>query len=237
MKNMLLILSVLINSDLVCQKVIDVEKNDYKVTSSQFYAVGGEPVSSTKYVRVVRGTPYFRDFFIKGKVIMMAGNVYDSILLRLDLRDNTLQYIDPGGKEMIVTSPAVRSVIFYDSASGKIYEFDHSAFWQATNKIEKGWYQLIADGQAALYKRLIKVINENQPYGSATMEQTIIDITEYYIFVNSVFTHIKKFKAITELLNDKKDMLNKYISINRLTGRSDSDYIALIDYYNNLLAK
>ena len=91
MKNILLILSGFINSDVVCQKVIDVEKNDYKVTSSQFYAVGGEPISSTKYIKVVKGTPYFRDSFIRGKVIMMAGNVYDSILLRLDLRNNTLQ--------------------------------------------------------------------------------------------------------------------------------------------------
>jgi hypothetical protein len=165
---------------------------------------------------------------------MSAGGVYDSILLRLDLLDNSFQFVDVNGREMMASSSTVKSLILRDSLTNKQYEFDQSIFFQATNKIEAGWYQLLADGRAAIYKRIVKIVTENTPYGSATVEQAIVDAPQYYIFVNAVFTRIKKFKEIPGLLADKKDELDKYISSKNLSGRSDEDYNKLLDYYNSL---
>lgn len=100
------------------QRVVDVGKEDVSLTSNMFYAVGGEPVSTIKYVRVVAGSPYFNESWMRGKVVMSGGFVYDSVLLRLDLLDNSLQYIGRGGRELIAVS-VVKAVILRDSVSGK----------------------------------------------------------------------------------------------------------------------
>lgn len=103
-----------------------------------------------------------------------------------------------------------------------------------TGRIVFGWYLLLSDGRAALYKRFVKTVADNKPYGSVTVEQTINTSTLYYVFVNSVFTRIKKIKDIPELLKDKKDELNKYISSKNLSGKSDLEYAELVYYYNSL---
>jgi hypothetical protein len=215
------------------QQRVDVNSG---VAPNSFYMAGGSLVSNVKYVKVVEGSPYFKDGWMRGSVIMSKGIRHDSILLRLDLLDHSLQYQDPQGKEFIATSP-VKAILLTDSVTGKKYEFDNSEFLAVTNKIEKGWYQLLSDGQAAFYKRTVKMLNENQPYGSATVEQTIAEATQYYIFVNSTFTRIKKLKDVADLLRDKKDELIKYISSKNLSGRTDTDYSGLVDYYNSLLEK
>lgn len=216
------------------QKIVDVDKADYKISSTLFYSVGGVPVSGAKYVRVVKGSPYFNESYMRGKVIMNGGSVYDSVLLRLDLVDQSLQYISKDGIEMTAVPATVKMIVLSDSLTGKKYEFEQSVFLQATNSIPGGWYQLLSDGRAALYKRIIKIITENKPYGSATTEQMITNAAEYYIFYNAVFTRIKKLKEIPALLNEKEAELNKHISSKNISGRSDADYINLVDYYNSL---
>jgi len=207
-----------------------------QVTSSLFYIVGGEPVSTAKYVRVVEGSPYFNESWMKGKVVMNRGARYDSILLRLDLLENALHYLAKDRQEMIATSP-VKSIILSDSVSGKEYPFVNSLFLQATGTIQPGWYQLLATGQVALFKRFVKTISENKPYGSATVEQIITTSVHYFVMVNSVFIAIKKFKELPDLLKDKKNELKAYITSKNLSGKSDADYLALISYYNGLVAK
>jgi hypothetical protein len=75
-----------------------------------------------------------------------------------------------------------------------------------------------------------------KPYGSATIEQTIDTFGQYFVDVSSVLNRVKKFKDLSDLLKDKKDELNKYISSKKLTGKTDQDYIDLVTYYNKLLA-
>lgn len=218
------------------QRVIDVEKTDYKVSSSLFYTAGGTPVSDAKYIRVVEGSPYFNESYMKGKVVLAEGNTYDSIPMKLDLLDNSLQYLSPDGREMLATS-SLKSITLHDSVSGNEYEFVHSNFLQPGGMPETGWYQILGSGQATLCKRIVKKITESRPYGSATVEQVINNMNQYFLIVNSVVTRIKKFKDLPDLLKDKKNELSNYINNKNLSGKLDTDYSALISYYNNLTAK
>jgi hypothetical protein len=229
-----LVLLTAIVSNAQVTKVVDVDKVDGQVVGNHFYMIGAEPVSTAKYVRVVSGSPFFSSSWFRGKVVMSGGRVYDSILLRLDLLDNTFQFVDGSGREMVGLATTVKSLILRDSLTGKQYEFDQYIFLQATNNIEPGWYQLLADGRAAAYKRIVKRMSETSPYGSATAEQIITDVPQHYLFVNSVFSRIKKFKDIPDLLSDKKDELNKFINSKNLSGKTDEDYKQLLNYYNSL---
>lgn len=217
-------------------KVVDVNKETINVSPMRFYTVGGEPVSNVKYVRVVSGTPYFKEAWMKGSLDLSDGRGYENLWLKLDLMDNSLLYVDTDGKEMVATS-VIKNVTLIDSVTGNKFDFIHSSFIGATERIDPGWYQVIATGKATVYKRFVKIINEFKPYGSATYEQSIVTGSRYYLFSDSVFTEIKKIRSVPDMLQNKKKELTEFINTKRLTGKSDTDYQELVMYYNSLRAK
>ena len=154
--------------------------------------------------------------------------------LKLDLLKNELHYLDPSGKEMIATIP-LQQVILIDTVHNLNYIFINSFFIPATNlDAENGWYQLLDNGRAGIYKKLTKVITETRPYGSATTEQVIITSSRYFIIYNNQLIRIKKFKDLPDILTDKKTELHSFIKTNKLTGKSDEDYNMVMTYYNAL---
>ncbi|MDP4264377.1 MAG: hypothetical protein Q8941_17740 [Bacteroidota bacterium] len=217
-------------------KVVDVNKDNVQIVGSLYYMVGDAPVSAAKYVKVVAGTPYFSESWMKAKLELEKGSVYQQVLVRLDLLANDLQYIGPGGKELVATTP-VKSVTLLDSVSGKEYKFVHSSFLRLSKDMEAGWYLQLTTGTAVLYKKIRKMITEDKPYGSATVEQSISTAGQYFVEINAAFNRVKKFKELPDLLKDKKDELNKYISERNLSGKNDEDYIDLVTHYNDLLVK
>jgi hypothetical protein len=218
------------------QKVVDVSENKIPATTNLFYTVGGEPVNNAKYVSLVEGSPYYDKTFADGKIVLSGGRVYESLSLRLDLMDNTVHYLAPGDEELIATTP-LKSIYFIDPVIKTKIRFDHSDFLKTTSKVETGWYQLLDTGMVTLYKRYVKSIRENKPYGSATVEQSILTSSNYYVLINAVFTPVKKIRQLPEMLQDKKTELLEYINGKNLRGKSDQDYIELVSYYNSLVAK
>ena len=77
-------------------------------------------------------------------------------------------------------------------------------------------------------------MNENKPYGSATIERSVQTSFQYYVLYNERFIQVKKFKEIPDILSDKKDEVSKYIMANNLSGKTDDDYSAVFNYYNGL---
>lgn len=236
MRIIFFLLTVLSCLNTFAQTVVYVGRGNSNVTSSLFYAVGGQPMNNAKYVAIIEGSAYYNEAFLNGKIILSGGKVYDSLSLRLDLMDNTLHYMDGGGEELIATTP-VKSVCFKDPLLKTETQFDYSDFIKTVSKIETGWYQLLDTGKVTIYKRYFKLIKENKPYGSATVEQIISTSNYYYVLINSIFTPIKKIKQLPEMLQDKKTELTEYINSKNLTGKSDKDYVELIAYYNRMVAK
>lgn len=236
MRIILLLLICLPSINGFSQRVVDVTQNNSAATPALFYAVGGQPMNNAKYIAIVEGSAYYNEAFLNGKIILSGGKVYDSLRLRLDLVDNTVHYLAPGDEELIATTP-VRSIIFTGPVFKTETRFDNADFIKTTAKVEKGWYQLLDTGVVTLYKRYLKSIKENKPYGSATVEQIITTSGYYYILLNTVFTPIKKIKQLPDMLQDKKTELTEYINSRSLTGKSDKDYTELIAYYNSLVTK
>lgn len=215
------------------QKIINNEQNITTHAAASFYSAGGDLFQNFKYKKLVEGTPYFAEEWMGGKVIMSGGFAYDSIYLRIDLLNNTLHYLDQAGREMIATTP-VKAVILTDSGTGMKFRFIHSSYLTVSGKIESGWYQLLTEGRALLLKQFVKNLNENRPYGSGALEQTIVTHTVYFLLEEAVLTPVKKFKDLPALVKDKKNELKAYIGTRGLSGRSDTDYADLISYYNSL---
>jgi len=197
------------------------------------YLSGGYPVPSTKYVQVVSGSPYFQDSLMKAKLVLSGGRVIDSLLIRLDLVENLVQYISADGTEMVATTP-MRGISLFDTISGKQYDFVYSEYMPVQPE-EPGWYQVLGYGNVMLYKRIAKKLTESKPYGSSLTEQTIHTTDQYFILSGGIYTRVKKLKELPDLLAGKRNELNALISNKRLSGKSDQDFIDVVSEYNTLI--
>ncbi|MEI9944885.1 MAG: hypothetical protein WDN26_11770 [Chitinophagaceae bacterium] len=188
-----------------------------------------------KYEKVAHGSPYFSDSWMPGEVQMSEGTIQNDMQIRLDLLEGAVLYMDHG-QNMTVTTP-LRSVSIKDPVTDKTYTFHNSAFYQFPENMATGWYQLLVDGKARLYKRIEKKLTEETVFNSAATEEQISTSDQYFIVLDSDYTRIKKVKDIPDLLKSKKEEVKAYIKSNGLSGQSETDFSKTIIFYNSLFAK
>ena len=183
------------------QRTIDVDKQDGKtVNSNNFFIVNGEPFVNVKFTRLVDGSPYFKDEWMKGVASADSFMTYSGIL-KLDLLDNQIHFLDKNGNEM-VTNTRLKKLVLIDTITKKSFTFSHSSSINSTD-IKAGWYQLMAEAPSAtLYKQEMKILQEIKPYNSATYEQSIRTSNNYFLFTGDKFSYIKKFRDLPDLLQD-----------------------------------
>ncbi|MEJ0106433.1 MAG: hypothetical protein WDO19_29530 [Bacteroidota bacterium] len=165
------------------QQTIDVGKdNANPVRDGLFYTVAGTPFSPYKYVRVVSGSPYFNEDWMKGVVLIPSRGQAKSDQVKLDLLSGELLYKDSTEKEFIVTTP-IQQLTLADPASGKEYIFVNSSFLDLqTKEAASGWYQLLEQGTATLYKKSKKLsLNQNRltPQPQNKQSTRVINILSY----------------------------------------------------------
>lgn len=231
----LLIVILLCSSTILlqAQKTVNVAEGNTSAMSPSFFSVvGGEPVVFAKFAKIVDGTAYFSDEWMKGNVVINGGNQFSGVYLKLDLYNNEVHYRDLKGNELVAIT-SIQKLILFDSSSQLIFNFVNGEYINANSHV-KGWYQLLADGKASVFKQIKKQMNENKPYGSATIERSVQTSFQYYALYNESFIQVKKFKEIPDILSDKKDEVSKYIGANKLSGKTDDDYMAVFNYYNGL---
>ena len=217
----------------ISQKTVDVDKDVSPSAFNHMYTVAGTPFVMAKFARVVEGSPFFNEKMMKGAVILSEGKEYKNVLVRLNLLETQVNYMNDQSVEMIATTP-IKEVVIWDTILGKDYRFVFSNYINTTSPIERDFYELLQTGKAELYKQHKKQMRETRPYGSATYEQTIQTDVFYYILTNQQWTKVKKLRDIPALFPDKKTELQKFISDKRLSGDSQTNFEAVISYYNSL---
>ena len=234
MRLVLLLLVFFISLISSAQKTVDVGKQDVNVIDPNFFfAVNGQPFVNAKFVKIVQGSPYFRDDWMQGSVMLNGGKAYFNNNLKLELVTNELHFIDTSNVEMIATG-ILKQIKLVDTVSQTIYTFIHSAFINGEN-IPGGWYELLADGKpASLFKQHVKSIVEVKPYGSATYEQLIETYERRMLLLNKNFTEIKNIKDLSNMFADKKNEVQQYIKDHNLSSKSDNDLVQVVNYYNSL---
>jgi hypothetical protein len=215
------------------QKTVDVSSSDVSPLSSSFFTVvGGEPVMNAKFTKLVEGSPYFKDDWMKGMVMINGGQEFAGVYFKLDLYDNEVHFKNQSGAELVATT-TIKKLTLFDSANQEVYNFINGLFIIANNKLT-GWYQILADGKVSLFKQYKKQLREDRPYGSATFEQSIFTSSFYFVLVNGDFKEVKKLKDLLGILSDKKDLVSQYIKTNNLSGKTDEDFVNVINYFNGL---
>jgi len=199
---------------------------------NNFYKDADLAVVKDKYPPFASGSPYFIDEWSNADVELEHGETFKDVRMRLDLVENTLQYISPEGRELVASS-AIKTVIFKDSASGNQFKFIHSSFL-GMKKAKGAWFLELVLGHACFYKQIFKSVNEPKNYIPGGTQPSINSSEEYFIYADSVLLPVKRIKEVPGLLHDKFRQLDTYVTSNRLSGKSESGFIELIRYYNSL---
>lgn len=213
------------------QTVVDVN-NVENIKGVMYQVAGGRPYVNVKFVELVDGTPFFKENYMKGSVVLTDNKGTAKGLLKLNMLDNELLYLDGKGKEMISTTP-IQEITFTDTVSNVSYHLIYSSAFPAVAKAKPGWYLQLTSGKASLFEFFNKQMLEHKPYGSATVQQKIETSEEFYILMNNMLMVVKKVKDIPEILANKKSELETYSK--SLNSKSSAEKMtALIEYYNTL---
>lgn len=213
---------------------VNVDKDNVNA-AGLFHVNGGTPYVEAKFTRLVSGTPYFKDEWMNGMLVLKDGTKYKGEL-KLDLYSNEVHYLDSRKNDFVVDLP-VTQIAF--ASSDTSYLFLRAPFVQQDKASSKDyWYLQLFSDSVKLYKYFLKKLSEDRPYNSATYEQTIRTADVYWIYYNGSPVEIKKLKDAPSLFGDKKDALSEFLKNSDNKNLSmDQRVIAFTKYLNSLVKK
>lgn len=217
----------------ISQKTIDVEKENIRMTGGFNELNAGIPFVNAKFARLISGSPFFKDEMMKGILISYDSIQYKDVIIRLNLLESQVNYLDKRKEEMIVGTP-LREVILWDTVNNKKYQFVFFDQIKTTDKPEKDFYELLQEGKAGLFKQHKKIMKEDRPYNSATYEQSIQTNIRYFVLLDGQWKKVAKVKDLVNVLSDKKAEVQQFINSKGLSGGNQKDLETVINYYNGL---
>lgn len=106
----------------------------------------------------------------------------------------------------------------------------------SSDLLNSGFYQVLVEGNASLYKKESKKITEK--IVGSELTYLIETSTYYYLLKQNKYTEIQSKKTIFRLLKDKEKELKKYAKTQHLSYRKDKDnMLSNVAEYYNLLTK
>jgi len=214
-------------------QTIDVDKADSRSAAlNNVFSDVGTPFIDAKFVRMVAGSPFFNEKMMRGILISKDSTQYRNIIIRLNLLESQVNFLNDKQQEMIAGIP-VREVTLLDSLNKKNYHFIFSDYIKTTDKPELGFYQTLQKGKAELYIQHRKSVKESRRFNSATYEQSIETYLIYFVLLGGQWKKINKIKDMPSVLSDKKSEVQQYINSKGLSGYKQEDVESVINYYNS----
>lgn len=212
------------------QNQVNVDKVEF--STKDFYVVGGVPVVTAQYYRVVEGTPYFVDQWMDATMKAANGQIYKVENVKLDLVTNDITFIDKDGIEKTSMSD-IRSIEF-NLPEDRVVYFKKLPV-SPTAKKESWLLELYEGKDVVLFTEIIKTVVESTPYGTSTVEKRIRDSNKFYIYVNNVITPVKSLTDLPDLLPKKKKEMQSFISGLEKKKNAVNSFTKAIEYYNSII--
>jgi hypothetical protein len=184
-----------------------------------------------KTVENMVGDPYLFADWKPATVKFASGKVFKDMQVKYNLVDDKLRLKGETGEPMNFVDQVAEFRI--SSTNGELQY--RNGFNPVGNYTAYTFYEIIFEGKIKLLKKVSKTIIETQDYNSPSMVKNIDEQTHYFLVKNDQLTEFKPVKkAVVELLKDKQDLINSYISSSKVDFKSDDSLKALFYYYNSL---
>jgi hypothetical protein len=185
--------------------------------------INGRPVFETKYTDV-EGSPYLTANWSVGTVKTPAGKTYEIAKVRFDAYKCELEYEEAQKLYRFSTE-----IMEFGCGDGTF----RRGFPAIENLNDKQFYQILYDGKTKLLKRILMRLVTERAYNSATETKRFIREESFYIFKDN---HIKRFKkdkkSLLEILDDKQNLVEEYLKVQKLKLNRDEDLIKIIEHYD-----
>jgi hypothetical protein len=176
------------------------------------------------------GTPFFDSEFLPASIVLVSGQRYENVLVKINLLSNEVIYKTPEGKELAVLPPIKQVEL---NKNGKLLFFEYG-FPVYEKQNQKTIYQVLAKGKISLIKYFFVQVTEAKPYSSATMLRTIEQFPKLFLYDQSM--SLKRApKSNEDLLSLYKEDATKIQGIlqkNNLKIKKEEDFIKCISTLN-----
>lgn len=187
---------------------------------------------AAKYAKVSEGTPWFRDEWSYGTLLLENGKAVVHVELRLDLFGKELHFKDADSQELVLTTP-VRAVLFADPGGRTI--FIPGTRWRDIDKaLDGAWLQVLVNDTVSLLHEIRKSMIDRTPFGGSTVS-IISDFNIYYVLMNGRLVPVRSWSDLPPLFGDKKQALTTFARDHHLKGRTPDEYAQVVAYYNTLI--
>ncbi len=138
--------------------------------------------------------------------------------------------------EGVVNMSLIKRIVFEKDSSEKDYTIFQNGYRGKEDFAENLLYQVLSSGKVELLKKRIEILDS--PF---TMSNTMLlpyykDLDALFIYTNKKLEKVKFKKSFffERFHEEKLDILEEYILLNKIKFNNEDDIIKLIKFYNNL---
>ena len=181
----------------------------------------------------VKGSPYFSDKWLKGKVLLNDRVWVENLQLKFDEYNNL--FIVNWHDTAFHISPVVKQIVLYpgsDTLNGLVFKNGYPI----SAKINaKAYLEVLTEGKMSFLRYPKKEIDKYTEYGDATKYERFEEVDKYFIFVNGDFKEVTLTKkSLQEVLQDKWTQVSEYLAKYKIDPKTQDGWKLMIGYYNGL---
>lgn len=180
----------------------------------------------------IKGSPYSSDEFINGTIYTIQKLKYVDVSMRYNIYNDQLEFKSTDGEVMAIAAPDLIETV--ELGDLKMVYIPYSV----SKKIRKGYFTVIAEGNASFYLRqeiIFKKATEPGAYKEA--EPAMFDRRPDKFFIRVGTSEAKLVdnkKDLLEAFPDKQGELEGFVKKNKIKPNSQEDLIELVHFYNSL---
>lgn len=176
------------------------------------------------------GSPYLKDEFYKGTIILANGQEYKDILLRYNIYNDMFEF-QKGKEALAIDKDKQFSCFILGIYTFKYFEFEYK------NKIESGYLEQLIEGDFSLYLKhqvILKDGSDSGAYQEATKPTFYPQKPSFMLGSGpDKIVEIKNSKDLINKFKELEERINNYTGKKKLKLKSRNDYIELVNYLNS----
>jgi hypothetical protein len=202
-----------------------------QVASSQLI----DPVTSRVFdigrYAEINGTPFYKDEWLKGSIVVTAGR-YNDLKLKIDLYKNQLLFLkDDVQYEFVEDLKGVVLMPKPEDSTSYLY-FEKGISGPALKPDQ--FVQVLALGKASLYRSDLKLLAEMNEINKGVVKY-FNNSPRYFISTGGQVKIVKPGKKdVIEAIGDKAEALEQYCEQNHLSLKKEKEMVELLKFYNSL---
>lgn len=188
----------------------------------------------TRSERVVTGTPYLTEQFLKGKIMINTRSTTKTLYIRYNTNKNQVEFLR--GKKIMATDPGKIAGFKILTQEGKPIVFKNGFKTKLDNISARTMLRVIHNGKIKLLAHHGSTLLKNlASYGSADKHSRYQSYVDYYLVINGKFHKIKlSEKDILNTLGGHKSEMMDYVKSNQLSFKDFDDLDMILNHYEKI---